>query len=125
MGMNKFFNLKNPYQGGAKRVLCLCSAGLLRSPTTAIVLQREYGFNTRAAGVTEDICLIPVTDELCEWADEIVVMEDYMIGCIPPVYRPKAHSLNVLDNFPYMDKKLQKFIKESYDAFLESPALHV
>ena len=56
--MNKLHNLRNPFQGEAKKVLCVCSAGLLRSPTAAIILQRDYGFNTRSCGINPDYALI-------------------------------------------------------------------
>ncbi len=43
---------QNPYQGKYKRVLCVCSAGVLRSATTAVVLSKEpFNFNTRSAGL--------------------------------------------------------------------------
>lgn len=49
---------QNPYQGQYKRVLCVCSGGILRSPTAAWVFSNEpYSFNTRAAG-TESFALI-------------------------------------------------------------------
>ncbi len=35
---NRWGNIDNPYQGSAKKVLCVCSAGMLRSPTAANVL---------------------------------------------------------------------------------------
>jgi len=35
-------NITNPYQTKAKKVLCLCSAGMLRSPTIANTLHKEY-----------------------------------------------------------------------------------
>lgn len=69
---NQLANVSNIYQTKAKRVLCVCSAGLLRSPTTANVLHAEYGYNTRAAGSSEDFALIPVTEALLHWADEVV-----------------------------------------------------
>ena len=72
MRMNRLFNCSNPYQGKAKKVLCVCSAELLRSPTAAVILQQEYGYNTRAVGVEDSFALIPIDDVLIEWADEIV-----------------------------------------------------
>ena len=57
-----------------KRVLCLCSAGLLRSARLAQILQQEYNYNTRNAGVA-DYALIPVNTALLKWADEIVCVE--------------------------------------------------
>ena len=62
----------NSYQGDYKRVLTVCSANMLRSPTIALVLSAEpYNYNTRSAG-TADFALIPVTNDLLMWADEIV-----------------------------------------------------
>ena len=72
--MNALWNCKNPYQGDYKKILCVCSAGLLRSPTIAYVLG-EMGFNTRAAGIY-DYALISVDDVLLDWADVIVTAEE-------------------------------------------------
>ena len=55
---NKLANTRNPYQGTSKRVLCVCSAGLLRSPTIAWILSNPpFNFNTRAAGVSLEYVL--------------------------------------------------------------------
>lgn len=68
---NRIFNSGNPNQGDYKRMLCVCSAGLLRSPTTAYVLsQAPYNYNTRAAGLVADFALIPVDEVLLRWAEE-------------------------------------------------------
>lgn len=76
MSFNRLYNSRNPHQGMAKRVLCLCSAGLLRSPTVAWVLSNApYDYNTRAAGVNLEYALIPVDQYLLAWADEIVCVE--------------------------------------------------
>ena len=80
--MNRLGNARNPYQTNAKRVLCVCSAGLLRSPTAANVLHKEFGFNTRAVGVSQEYALIPIDQALLSWADEIVCVEpevDYLV----------------------------------------------
>lgn len=74
--MNRLANTKNQYQSNRKKVLCVCSAGLLRSPTIAWVLSNEpYNCNTRAAGVVNEYALIPADEVLVEWADEIVCAE--------------------------------------------------
>ena len=66
----------NIYQGRYKKVLCVCSRGLLRSPTTAWVLGGEpWGYNTRSCGVRSD-ALIQVNSVLIMWSDEIVCMEE-------------------------------------------------
>lgn len=111
---NRLHNCTNPYQGKTKKVLCVCSAGLLRSPTAAVVLNREYGYNTRACGIEPSFALIPFDEVLAHWADRIVVMEEYQVGCIPTQYRDKVFCLNIQDSFGYMDEKLQKMILEKY-----------
>lgn len=117
--MNRSANSQNPYQGRFKKVLCVCSAGLLRSPTAAVVLSQEpYNFNTRAAGLVSDFALIPVDKVLLSWADEVVCMtpdqgdtlktmvsEDQTLIC-----------LDIPDQFPYRDPDLMKLIRERYDA---------
>jgi len=111
---NRIHNCTNPHQGKAKRVLCLCSAGLLRSPTTAVVLQREYGYNTRAAGVSKEYALIELDDVLCNWADEIVAVEQSVAEQVPEDFKSKLIVLDVPDIYAYMDPQLQKIILEQY-----------
>lgn len=128
--MNQLANIDNPYQGDAKKVLCLCSAGLLRSPTTANVLHREFGYNTRSAGLT-DVALIPVSHALLLWAEEIIVMELFhnrlLINLLEWYHRSKCISqehadeimkkvivLEIPDKFKYMDEELQKIILTKY-----------
>lgn len=119
---NRKYNSKNPYQGDTKKVLCVCSAGLLRSPTAAVVLNREYGYNTRACGHDVGHALIPLDDVLAHWADEIVVMEPRMALAIQRQYPDKlVYCLNIEDSFPYMDEKLQQQIKENYEATHRGP----
>jgi hypothetical protein len=70
---NRLHNVNNPNQGHSKKVLCVCSAGLLRSPTIAWVLSNSpYNFNTRAAGAVEEYALVPVDEVLLQWADVVV-----------------------------------------------------
>jgi len=81
--MNRLANAKNPFQSDRKKVLCVCSAGLLRSPTDAWILSNEpFGFNTRAAGASDEYALIKLDQVLVEWADEVVVMEEWQKGDI-------------------------------------------
>jgi len=64
----------NSFQKDGKKVLAVCSSGMLRSPTIAYVLSGEpWNYNVRTAG-TYEIALDPVTEELLNWADEIVVL---------------------------------------------------
>lgn len=116
---NALHNIHNYNQTGVKRVLCVCSAGLLRSPTIANVLHKDYGYNTRCAGVIEDYALIPVSEALLHWADEIVcadyshsrLIEAFLSDC--NIDKPVI-ILELPDRFPWNDNKLQSLIRERY-----------
>jgi len=117
--LNRLYNCKNPYQGDVRKVLCVCSAGLLRSPTMAVVLQEKYGYNTRAAGTDEDHALIPVDKVLVHWADEIVCAEERHANQLVKMFGPLAESklvvLRLPDMFGYMDETLQRMILKQYE----------
>lgn len=117
--MNRLGNCKNPYQGEARKVLCVCSAGLLRSPTAALVLANEFGYNTRAVGLTPQFALIPVDLVLLTWADEIVCMdsdqEKELAGmCLRYKLERPIINLCIPDTFSYGDEILKTTIKHNY-----------
>lgn len=124
--MNRIWNAANPNQGAFKKVLCVCSAGLLRSPTTALVLsQAPYNYNTRAAGIDTGHALIPVDDVLLIWADEIVCMNSEQKTRLNEMMldKPKSYGmpkpivcLHIPDSYEYRDPKLIKLIKANYPA---------
>ena len=112
---NRKHNSTNPYQGCDKRVLCVCSAGLLRSPTAANVIHRDFDHNTRSAGLSGDYALIVVDEVLIHWADEIVCMDlaqqyalESMAGDTPII------NLNIPDEFEFMNVELQNLIYSAY-----------
>jgi len=112
--LNRLHNCTNPNQGKATKVLCLCSAGLLRSPTLANVLTR-YGYNTRAAGVTAEYALVPVDEVLVQWADKIVCVEPYVKQVLLrdfPGAEYKTTSLDIPDRFAYMHPSLVEEIED-------------
>lgn len=114
--MNRLHNTKNPNQTDTKKVLTVCSASILRSPTAANVLHREFGYNTRSAGIVSDFALIPVDNALVAWADEIVCMEEWQRKELEALFniRVPIIVLDVPDHFQWMDKELQDMILESY-----------
>ena len=123
--MNRLANATNPYQGNEKRVLTVCSAGILRSPTAAVVLAGEpYGYNTRAAGVTDEYALIVVDDVLLHWAHEVVCMEqvhmDNLLGKFPGLPASLFVVLDIPDDYRRMDSDLIALIKQRYDLHLNS-----
>jgi predicted protein tyrosine phosphatase len=116
--MQKYGVIKNPHQGSYKRVLCVCSGGILRSATAAVVLAGEpFNFNTRNAGCDDYHALIPVTEELVVWADEIVFMQDGMRQRIAERFDLdgiETQVLDIPDSYAYRDDELIELIKESY-----------
>ena len=124
--LNRIANCSNGYQGNFPKVLCVCSAGLLRSPTAALVLSQEpYNYNTRAVGVHGEYALTPLEVVHLHWADEVVCMEEWqatevekMMAGIPEEERPLVCVLGIEDSYPYRDPRLVEQIKEKYDAWL-------
>jgi len=113
--MNRIHNSTNPCQGAFKKVLCVCSAGLLRSPTAAHVLSNPpFNFNTRSAGAVDAFALIQVDDVLLSWADEIVCMEEYHVNLLKTKTSKKIICLDIEDYFYYKQENLQILIADRY-----------
>ncbi len=133
---NRLFNSKNPYQGTDKKVLCVCSAGLLRSPTTANILHADYHYNTRSCGIDVGHALIPIDDVLLNWADEIVCMSDEQMHRAATMLKdfydsdplrdrvPKeVVSLGIPDSYSFHDSGLEDRIRASYSDYLSQQNL--
>jgi predicted protein tyrosine phosphatase len=112
----------NPYQGSDKRVVFVCSMGLLRSPTAARMYANKY--NTRCAGVWDD-ALIPLNTNLMFWGEELVFMHPKVYDDFVKkhgedmVYQiersgTKIKILDVSDIHEHMTSELQKIIQEQY-----------
>lgn len=125
--MNRLANSNNRFQGPFKRVLTVCSAGLLRSPTIAFVLSQEpFGCNVRAAGASQEYALIPIDQVLLTWADEVVCAEEEHKDMILEFLKDndlqdefedlKITVLGVPDCFPFRDSALIDLIKERLKA---------
>jgi predicted protein tyrosine phosphatase len=123
---NALGNAKNAFQTDAKKVLTVCSAGMLRSPTAANVLNREYGYNTRAVGMMPEYALVPMSEVLIYWADELVFMEnwhlekfqtdfDYFGPASSKLETGQYQVLNIPDDFDWMHEELQKHILNIYN----------
>jgi predicted protein tyrosine phosphatase len=99
----------NPYQGTSTRLLFVCSAGLLRSPTAANVATK-LGFNARSCG-SADYALIGLSINLIEWADKIIFvnpankLEAYDTFSVDDYYtellRNKSVCWNIEDEYEY------------------------
>jgi predicted protein tyrosine phosphatase len=112
-------------------MLCVCSAGLLRSPTAAYVFSQEpYNYNTRAAGLDVGHALIPVDKVLIAWADLIVCMNEEQkerLTTLAVEYKlsTEAHplpiySFDIIDNFSYRDERLIQLLQEQFKEIVEN-----
>lgn len=121
---NRTMVAKNDCQGNFKKVLCVCSAGVLRSPTLAEVLsQPPYNFNTRAVGSATEFALIPIDPVHVIWADDIIVFSDDAFasvlniieslneGSSVPFHR-KITLFNVPDYYNFRDPELVSILKQ-------------
>lgn len=125
--MNQMGVINNAYQDFAthKRVVTVCSAGCLRSPTAAVVLAADpFNHNTRAAGLTDSYAIIPLDARLMIWADEFVVMEGHMMHALKSRFKDTFDRdintpiivLDIPDNFQYRDPELMQLIADRYKA---------
>lgn len=96
---------------------------MLRPPTLANVLHKELGYNTRAVGTAKEYALIPITEPLVAWADEIVFVDEDCQTYLTKKdweliweWNPKTISLNLEDNFNWGDGDLQSACLEQYVA---------
>ena len=113
---NALWNCKNPYQGKYKKVLTICSAGLLRSPTIAWYIQSVSDYNCRAAGM-HDYALIPVDDVLIAWADIIICSDADKLQLLQDKYTDQLegkciYNFNIPDIYEYKNPDLIKIIEE-------------
>lgn len=109
---NRFWNAKNPNQGEFHKVLCVCSAGLLRSPTVAWILSNEpFNCNTRAVGSNKNFALVHADDALIHWADTIVFVnmenfDEVNFAHSEALQEKNLIVLNLPDEFMFRDSKL-------------------
>lgn len=118
--MNRLANSTNPYQGKYKKVLCVCSAGLLRSPTAALVLSQEFNCNTRACGMSKEFALVPLDEVLLSWADLVVTMDEFQAQHVKYLFlsdnipAKPVLNLDIEDSYSYRDPELMNLIREKY-----------
>lgn len=107
----------NHYQGNDKRVVFVCSAGILRSATAARMYAHKY--NTRAAG-SHSYALIPLSDNLLAWAEEVVFVneENYREACKNwdlDAFTSRVVVLDIPDRHMHMDSELVAEFERQYE----------
>jgi predicted protein tyrosine phosphatase len=93
-----------------KKVLFVCTANLQRSPTAENLFQAWKGtWEAKSAGITPDSDGNPLTQELIDWADIIIVMEPIHSQYIHDNFRcrkGKVYVLNIADRYFRDDPEL-------------------
>lgn len=116
---NQMYNIHNSYQGKTKKVLTVCSAGLLRSATLQNMLIKEYGYNVRNCGTEESYALIPISEALISWADEIVFVNEENYKIVEHYIKEynleeKCYILDIPDMYGFNDPELIQICKDQY-----------
>ena len=105
-----------------KRFLFVCSQNRLRSPTAEQVFADRSDIEVSSAGTNND-AENPLTGELIEWADVIVVMEKHHRNKIQKRYFSALKSkrlvvLDIPDEYEFMDPVLVRLLKIKMQRFL-------
>lgn len=122
--LNQLYNIHNSFQGNTKKVLTVCSAGLLRSATLQNFLIKEYGYNVRNCGTEESYALIPISEALVLWADEIVFVnkQNYEIvkeDLVRLKVVDKCKVLDIPDMYSFNSPELIEICREQYSKTLK------
>jgi len=98
-----------------RNLLFVCSENRLRSPTAEAVFSEYEGIQAIGAGTNSDAAT-PVSGDLIEWADIILVMEKMHRNKISKKYKELLKSkrlivLDIPDNYECMDPELIQLLK--------------
>ncbi len=116
----------NPHQGVEARMLFVCSIGMLRSPTGAVV-GANFGYNTRSCGANQKLALIPLSENLIRWADHIAFVHkdtyDFALNLVryneelSEEMTNKSFVLNIQDIYGTGDIALVRRLKDFFEEF--------
>ena len=98
-----------------KRFLFVCSQNRLRSPTAEQVFSKRPDIEVMSAGTNND-AFNPLTAELVEWADFIVVMERTHRNKVQKRFHSALRSkhiicLDIPDDYEFMDPGLIRLLE--------------
>ncbi len=104
------------------RILFVCSENRLKSPTAAALFSEYDGVEAISAGTNKD-SEQPVTGDLVEWADAILVMEKSHRNKISKKFQTllenkKLSVLDIPDNFEYMAPKLVRLLENKVPRYV-------
>lgn len=105
-----------------KRFLFVCSQNRLRSPTAEHVFAGRPDIEAASAGTSHD-AEVPLSGELIEWADTIVVMERTHRNKVQQRFRRHLNGkrivcLDIPDDYEFMDPGLVRLLEARMARFL-------
>jgi predicted protein tyrosine phosphatase len=106
------------------KVLFVCDANRLRSPTAEAVFRSHTRLEVKSAGLARE-ATVPLTADLLEWADLIFVMEKRQRNIIhsrfSDIYaRKRIVCLYIPDEFEFMDPDLVSILEHKVGTYLTS-----
>ena len=106
-----------------KKLLFVCSENRLRSPTAEAVFSKYERVEAIGAGTNNDAAT-PVTGDLIDWADVILVMEKSHRNKISKKFKDllkgkKLVVLDIPDNYEYMDEELVQLLKTKVPRYVQ------
>jgi predicted protein tyrosine phosphatase len=106
------------------RILFVCSECRLRSPTAEAVFSAYPGIEAIAAGTNKD-AETPLSGDLIEWADIVLVMEKShrkkLANRFQALLRNKPVGvLGIPDNYAFMDPELVSLLKSRVPRYLSN-----
>jgi protein-tyrosine phosphatase len=100
------------------RILFVCGRNKWRSPTAQNIYKNDPRMEVRSAGVSGK-SPHPISNSDLLWADLILIMESKYRGRIQGLFRnlrlPPIESLDIPDEYEYMDEELIDFIKSGVE----------
>ena len=104
------------------KVLFVCGMNKKRSLTAQKIYNNDPRVEVRSAGVSPS-SKTKLTEAHIEWADLILVMEKKHKERITEIFKgrkkfPKIESLEIPDEYEYMDDELVQIIKISTESYL-------
>jgi predicted protein tyrosine phosphatase len=98
-----------------RRLLFVCSQNRLRSPTAEAICQGIEGIEAISAGTNND-AEQPLTGDLIDWADTIIVMERHHRNRVSKKFREQLKGKLLLvfgipDDYDYMQPELVSLLK--------------
>jgi predicted protein tyrosine phosphatase len=106
------------------KLLFICSANSQRSPTAEHLFQNWNGdWKTKSAGTMPEVGCNPLTQELVDWADLILVMESHHCEIVQSIFRTNHEKIKVLhipDIYVRNDPELIRELKRKVIPILDT-----